>query len=89
MSMKSSGLLAMAAFGLFLSYTCAAAAKPPAFDCAKAQGEVQTLICSDAKPADFDRQLDAVFKQAAAHAEGEGTKSLKAEQRGWIKGRDD
>lgn len=89
MSIKSSGLLAMAAFGLFLSYTCAAADKPPAFDCAKAQGEVQTLICSDAKLAALDRQLDAVFRQAAARSKGAVLKTLKAEQRGWIKGRDD
>jgi uncharacterized protein len=89
MSIKFSGLLAMAAFGLFLSHTCAAADEPPAFDCAKAQGEVQTLICSDAKLAALDRQLDAVFKQAAARSKGAVLKNLKAGQRGWIKGRDE
>lgn len=77
----------------------AAAARPvaaerPAFDCAKASGEIETLICSDPELAALDRELADVYDAALESLEG-GTedaaaaKNLKAYQRGWIKGRND
>jgi uncharacterized protein len=65
-----------------------AEAQGPAFDCAKAQGEVEQLICKDAALAALDRKLDGVYKAASARAR-ETLSTLRTEQRGWIKGRDE
>lgn len=64
-------------------------AQGPAFDCAKAQGEVEQLICKDAALAARDRTLDEVFKAAVAKAQGQMLATLRAEQRGWISGRNE
>lgn len=64
-------------------------AQGPTFSCAKATGEVETLICSDASLAALDRKLDAVYKAAAAKAKGTLATQLREEQRGWVKGRND
>ena len=64
-------------------------AEGPAFSCAKAQGEVETLICGDASLATLDRKLDAVYKEASAKARGKLATRLREEQRGWVKGRND
>lgn len=64
-------------------------AEAPAFDCAKAQGEVAQLICKDEGLAALDRKLDRVYKAAQAEARDDVGKTLVAEQRGWVKGRDD
>ena len=66
-----------------------AQAKGPAFDCAKAQGEVQQLVCKDEGLAALDRKLDEVYKAARAKAANEVPPVLVAEQRGWVKGRDE
>jgi uncharacterized protein len=66
-----------------------AQAKGPAFDCAKAQGEVQQLVCKDEGLAALDRKLDEVYKAARAKAANEVPPVLVAEQRGWAKGRDE
>jgi uncharacterized protein len=67
----------------------AARAEGPTFDCAKAQGEVEKLICSDASLAALDRRLDAVYRPATAKAKGALATRLREEQRGWVKGRND
>ena len=72
-----------------LGLPAAALAQSPTFNCAKAQGQVQKLICSDASLAALDRKLDQVYKAASAKAKGNLLSDLRAEQRGWIKGRDD
>jgi uncharacterized protein len=64
-------------------------AEGPAFDCARAQGSVQELICKDEGLAALDRKLDGVYKAARAKARDDVPKTLVAEQRGWVKGRDD
>jgi uncharacterized protein YecT (DUF1311 family) len=64
-------------------------AEGPAFSCAKAQGEIETLICGDASLATLDRKLDAVYKEASAKAKGKLATRLREEQRGWVKGRND
>jgi uncharacterized protein YecT (DUF1311 family) len=64
-------------------------AQPPAFDCAKAAGQVEKLICSDPALAARDRQLDEVFKAASKRATGTTATELRASQRGWIKGRNE
>lgn len=67
----------------------ASAAQGPTFNCAKAQGEVEQLICSDEALATLDRQLDTVYRAASAKAIGKLASQLRAEQRGWVKGRND
>jgi uncharacterized protein len=71
------------------SATARAQAKGPTFDCAKAQGEVEPLICRDEGLAALDRKLDEVYKAALAKARDAMPQTLRAEQRGWVKGRND
>lgn len=61
----------------------------PAFDCRKAQGEVEQLICKDAGLASLDRKLDEVYRAAMAKARDAMPGQLRAEQRGWVKGRNE
>lgn len=61
----------------------------PAFDCKKAQGRVEQLVCADAGLAALDRRLDQVYQAVLARAESRLRATLRAEQRGWIKGRND
>lgn len=66
-----------------------AADTAPTFDCSKASGKAQTLICSDPELAALDHQLGSVYAAASAKATNQHPSLLKVEQRGWIKGRDD
>jgi uncharacterized protein len=67
----------------------AAGSSKPTFDCTKASGEVETLICKDSQLAALDRKLDGVYKAASAKAKDGMAALLKTEQRGWVKGRND
>lgn len=67
-----------------------AAAEGPSFSCRGVEaGSIQETICRDAALAALDRRLAAVYAAAARKARNEHPPVLKAEQRGWIKGRDD
>jgi uncharacterized protein len=66
-----------------------AQAKGPAFDCSKVQGEVEQLVCEDEGLAALDHKLDEVYKAALAKARNDVPQLLRAEQRGWIKGRNE
>lgn len=83
------GVAAVAAVLLTVPRVAAAEAAGPSFDCAKADGTVQQLICKDAGLAALDRKLDVAYKGAVAKAKGKMLGALKSEQRGWIKGRDE
>jgi uncharacterized protein len=72
-----------------LGLPAAALADGPTFNCAKAQGEVEKLICSDVLLAALDRKLVATYKAASAKAKGKFATQLREEQRGWVKGRND
>lgn len=61
----------------------------PTFDCAKAQGEVEKLICADPALAALDHKLDAAYKAATAKATGPVATELRETQRGWVAGRND
>ena len=67
------------------------AAKPatPSFDCAKAAGEVQQLVCRDAGLAALDRRLADVYARAIKGWPADIAAGQRATQRGWVKGRDD
>lgn len=54
----------------------------PSFDCAKAQSNMERLICSDPALANLDRQLSAAYKEARALT-GQ-SEIVKKWQRNWI-----
>ncbi len=61
----------------------------PAFDCSKADSDVETLICEDGDLQELDRRLAKTWAQATANWPPEVTAEQRAIQRGWIKGRND
>lgn len=69
--------------------TAARAAEGPSFDCRKTVGSIQPMVCQDAALSALDRQLAKVYGQALAKAKQERPPRLVADQRGWVKGRDD
>ncbi len=67
-----------------------AAAAGPSFDCRKVEaGGIPDMVCKDDKLAALDRKLAEVFAAASRKAANERPPVLQAEQRGWVKGRDD
>lgn len=72
---------------------CAGGGTPtqgPSFAChAVAAGSIEAMICGDAELSALDRKLAGVYAAAARKAADEHPPMLKAEQRGWVKGRDD
>ncbi len=68
----------------------ASAEDGPSFSCdSVAHGSIEDLICLDAELSALDRELASVYGQAAEIAVNEQPPVLKAEQRGWIKGRNE
>jgi uncharacterized protein len=61
----------------------------PAFDCAKATGEVERLVCSDGALAALDHRMTAVYGKAMKRWPAGEAARQRALQRGWIKGRND
>ncbi len=62
----------------------------PSFDCAqKLASSVERRICADANLAALDRQLAEAYAAATAKATRADAQALAAEQRGWIRGRND
>lgn len=62
----------------------------PSFSCANVvAGSVETMVCNDAGLSLLDRKLAAVYGEALKAAATEQPPTLRAEQRGWIKGRDE
>jgi len=67
-----------------------ALAAGPSFDCSKVQkGSVESLICKDDALSALDRKMAEIYAAAAKKATNEHPPVLKAEQRGWIKGRNE
>ena len=67
-----------------------AAAQGPSFACDKVRaGSIEEMICKDSGLAALDRKLADVYAAAQKKAKNEHPPVLKAEQRGWIKGRDE
>ena len=89
--MRKTGVVSTSFAALFalVSLVPAAPASGPAFDCAKAQGEVEQLSCKDEGLAALDRKLDGVYKAALAKARDAVPQLIRTEQRGWVKGRND
>jgi len=65
-------------------------ARGPSCGCAKtAAGSAEALVCEDNELSALDRKLAGVYAAALKKAGNEYPPVLRAEQRGWIKGRDD
>jgi uncharacterized protein len=62
----------------------------PSFACNKIRtGSIEAMICEDAALSALDRRLSNVYAAAVWKATNEHPPRVKAEQRGWIKGRDE
>jgi len=83
------------AAGAVLALVCScmssiAAAQGPSFDCSQVRtGSIEEMVCKDGALSALDRTLAEVYAAAAKKATNEHPPVLKAEQRGWIKGRND
>ena len=62
----------------------------PSYNCDKVEADsIEEMICKDGELSSLDRKLSRVYADAARKATNEHPPVLKAEQRGWIKGRND
>ena len=72
------------------SSAATALAEGPSFDCAKVvAGSIEELVCKEPALSALDRKLAGVYAAASAKAVDEKPPVLAAEQRGWVKGRDE
>ncbi len=88
MTIKPNHTFISLAAGLCLVAANAWAASP-SFDCSKASHDVEKLICKDGELAGLDRSLAELYATVMKHASASEQQTLKTEQRGWVKGRDD
>jgi len=71
-----------------LTLTILAHAGRPSFDCSEVEaGSIEELICSNEDLSALDQKMAEVYREAEKKAANEKPSVLKAEQRGWIKGR--
>ncbi len=71
-------------------FAASAAAGGTRFDCGKVEaGSIEALVCQDSNLASLDRRMAEVYAAAAKKAANEHPPVLRAEQRGWIKGRNE
>ena len=78
------------ALGFVATAIATASAAGPSFDCGKVEpGSIAALVCSDDALSALDRKMSQVYAAASDKAIHEQPPVLKAEQRGWIKGRDE
>lgn len=62
----------------------------PSYDCEKVEANsIEETICNDDELSGLDRRLSDVYSAASRKATNEHPPLLKAEQRGWIKGRNE
>ena len=88
-SLRTASQLAVAVLS-FILITGTALAAGPSFDCSKVEtGSIEELICTDDQLSALDRKMAVVYAAATEKATSEQPPVLKAEQRGWIKGRND
>ncbi|KAF0811786.1 Lipoprotein LprI [Andreprevotia sp. IGB-42] len=74
---------------LFSAAAAFAMAAAPAAPCKQAAHEIEQLVCQDAGLATLDRQMTAVYAAASKKADARSLKLLKAEQHGWLDGRNE
>ena len=75
---------------IFWLFTGAVVAEGPSFDCCKVEaGSIEEMICKDEGLTALDQKLSEVYTSASEKAVKEHNPVLEAEQRGWIKERND
>lgn len=73
---------------LVRSAAVSSSATGPSYECGKVEaGSIEALICENPTLSALDRKLSGVYIAASRIAINEHPPRLKAEQRGWIKGR--
>ncbi|QEW18287.1 Membrane-bound lysozyme-inhibitor of c-type lysozyme [Marinibacterium anthonyi] len=79
------------ATGLALFLWPLAVQADPSFDCAKAESAAEKAVCASPDLAAMDTEVTRLFDLAlhGPHMTDDAAATLKAYQRGWIKGRDD
>jgi uncharacterized protein len=83
-------ILFIVSFLISAAWAAITPAAGPSFDCGKVQkGSIEELICKDEELSVLDRKMAAVYAEASQIAINEHPPVLKAEQRGWLKGRND
>jgi uncharacterized protein len=89
--MRIEGLVWVLQVGLIGAGSMAGAAwgAEPSFDCTKASGQVEALICRDDGLAALDRKLASAYARALERVREDGYEDPKVMQRGWVKGRND
>lgn len=71
-------------------WASAAVVASPSFDCRKVKdSSIEKMICADDELAKLDRKLAEVYNAASKRAVNEHPLVLTAEQRGWVKGRNE
>ncbi|WP_181699422.1 lysozyme inhibitor LprI family protein [Chthonobacter albigriseus] len=66
-----------------------AAAANPSFDCDRAKGEIETLICGDDELAALDVELAKAFAAAMSRAPASEVSLLRQDQSQWRKSRNE
>jgi len=66
-----------------------AQAAQPSFKCGKGMHEAEELICQDAGLAKLDNDLSRLYSTLMKRLPASEQKHLRAEQSGWVKGRND
>lgn len=67
-----------------------AVASNPSFSCSDIRpGSIEEVICQDDRLSELDNTLAKVYRKARELVKGASPSFLQAEQRGWIKGRDE
>lgn len=87
-------VLGLTSVGIALNYPTipvaqASVVQAPSFECNKAQGSIEKLICQSDELALLDIQLQPLFTQLVSQINGQQIGKIKAEQRSWIKSRND
>ena len=83
-------LMGLSIYLLLFAMAVSAYADGPSFDCTKVEaGSIEEIICKNENLSVMDVTLAKVYKEAEKKAQNEHPQVLKAEQRGWIKGRNE
>lgn len=75
--------------GAILEFSPLPLTPSPAFNCAEADGTVETLVCNDAGLAELDLYLDELYQAGLVNFPEDELPTFRAMQRGWISGRND
>jgi uncharacterized protein len=75
--------------GACILMSAQAFAAKPSFKCSKSSHEIEKLICDDDELAGLDNSLTSLYKIVLKNTPAAAQKRLKAEQSGWVRGRND